>query len=164
MIETIFNYHEIPKYVNSANSARFIIPFAKEVCKGIGYDIGCGKKEWAFPGSIPIDPLITDNYDAMKLPDGEVDYIFSSHTLEHLDSWVNAIRYWTTKIKSGGVLFFYLPSYNKISWRPWINWSHKHILHPNEIKDFLEFENKYRKIYVSGIDLNYSFAIMCEKK
>ncbi len=164
MISTIENMdQEIPSYVNSGYASRWIKPFAMEVCKGKGYDIGCGSIEWALPNSIPIDPIIDSRYNDLKLPEGEVDYIFSSHCLEHCDNWVNTLRYWTSKLKSGGVLFLYLHHYDKISWRPWINFNHNHILTPEHIQEFLEFENVYSKIFVSQRDLNYSFAAMCEK-
>jgi SAM-dependent methyltransferase len=166
MIDTVMNMGQlIPTFLNSGNAARFIQPFALEVCKGKGYDIGSSCIEWALPGSIPIDPSIDERYNDMNLPDdGEMDYIFSSHCLEHVDSWVNTLRYWETKLKSGGTLFLYLPSYDKVSWRPWINWSHKHILTPDQIKDFLEYENTYSKIFISKGDLLHSFSVMCEKK
>ena len=35
-------------------NVQFAIPFAKHVCKGSGYDIGCMKTEWHF-GATPID-------------------------------------------------------------------------------------------------------------
>ena len=47
-----------------------------------------------YPGSIPIDPLIDNRYNDMNLPEGDVNYIFSSHCLEHVDNWVNTLRYW----------------------------------------------------------------------
>jgi SAM-dependent methyltransferase len=164
MIDILDNCNQIiPAFVNSNFSSRFIFPFALEVCKGKGYDIGSGHIDWALPGSIPIDPLIDNRYNDLKLPDEQVDYIFSSHCLEHVDNWINTLRYWSTKLKSGGVLFLYLPTYEKVSWRPWINWAHKHILSPTIIKDFLIYEGCYKNIFVSETDLLYSFAIMCEK-
>jgi SAM-dependent methyltransferase len=165
MIETKINMgQEIPVHVNLGNASRWIRPFALEVCTGEGYDIGCTTEEWSLPGSIPIDPVLNSKYNDLNLPDGEVDYIFSSHCLEHCDNWVNTLRYWTSKLKSGGVLFLYLPHYDKVSWRPWINFSHNHILTPKYIEEFLNFEGIYRKIFVSQRDLNYSFAAMCEKE
>ena len=85
MIESI-NYKgsEYPSFQTIGNASQFAIPFAKHVCKGYGYDIGCMKKEWSFPGSTPIDLDFDDPYHADNLPDGEVDYIFSSHCLEHV--------------------------------------------------------------------------------
>ena len=44
-----------PEFQAQGNASQFAIPFAKHFCKGVGYDIGCCKKEWAFPGATPID-------------------------------------------------------------------------------------------------------------
>ena len=57
-----FNGKEYPEFQANGNAARFIMPFAKEVCKGKGLDIGCGKEDWALPGSIPIDIEFTDEW------------------------------------------------------------------------------------------------------
>ena len=56
MIEIIeYKGKTYPKFQSIGMASQFAIPFAKHVCIGEGYDIGCMKKEWAFPGSIPID-------------------------------------------------------------------------------------------------------------
>ena len=86
-----------PEFQATGNAARFIMPFAKELLEGEGYDIGCGNKGWAFPGAVPIDISLSDNWDAMNLPDQKVDYIFSSHCLEHIPDWVGALDYWKKK-------------------------------------------------------------------
>ena len=158
----IYNGIEYPAYQRECAS-QFAIPFAKKLCKGKGYDIGCGKLEWAFPGAIPIDVTLDNNeWDAMNLPDEEVDYIFSSHCLEHLDSWIDAIAYWNTKLKTGGVLFLYLPHYVHEYWRPWHNTKHKHCLSADIICDYLK-ALKHTRIFNSEYDLNYSFMIVSEK-
>ena len=90
-METVtFKGKEYPMFQTNGNAARFCMPFALEVCKGEGLDIGCGRKEWAFPNSIPIDITIEGeyHYSATELPLKEFDYIFSSHCLEHLERWV----------------------------------------------------------------------------
>jgi len=71
-----FEGEQYPAFQATGNAARFTLPFAKEFCHGEGYDIGCGKKEWALPGAIPVDLTIDDGYDATHLPDTKVDYIF----------------------------------------------------------------------------------------
>ena len=110
MIEVLdFNGKKYPAFQETGNAAQFVLPYAKYICIGFGYDIGCAKKEWAFPDSIPIDILFDDDYDAFNLPDKKADYIFSSHCLEHLDNWVEALDYWIGKLNKGGNLFLYLP-------------------------------------------------------
>lgn len=164
MIELIeFNDKTYPKFQSIGNASQFVIPFAKHVCSGYGYDIGCMKTEWSFPGSIPIDISFDNGYHATNLPEKNVDYIFSSHCLEHIDDgWVNVMDYWHETLKIGGTLFLYLPDYSQEYWRPWNNRKHKNIFTQQIIKDYM-VQKKYTKIFVSGIDLNNSFIIMGEK-
>ncbi len=166
MIKTIlYKDNEYPEFQSTGNAAQFAIPYALHVCKGKGVDIGCSKKEWSYPGSIPIDLAFNDNYDAYNLPfkDKSLDYIFSSHCLEHLPNWVCALDYWTEKLKRKGTLFLYLPHYSQRYWRPWNNRKHIHIFTGNEISDYLN-DKGYDKIFKSKPDLNNSFMIMAEKK
>lgn len=151
-----------PKFQSEGFAARFAIPFAQQVCKGAGYDIGCNRQEWAFPGAYPIDPAITGTYDAMNLPDKQVDYIFSSHCLEHLENWVDALDYWATKMRSGGVLFLYLPDFSQTYWRVWSNRKHLHTFFPEIIGQYLK-DRGWKNVFVSGVDLNNSFMAMAEK-
>ena len=65
-----------PEFQSHGNASQFAIPFAKHFCSGVGYDIGCCKKEWSFPGSMPIDLEFDDPYCADNLPEENVDYIF----------------------------------------------------------------------------------------
>ena len=157
-----FNKKEYPVFQTNGNAARFIMPFAQEVCKGKGLDIGCGKEDWSLPGSIPIDIEFTDKWHATLLPNYKYDYVFSSHCLEHLMDWVKVLDYWATRIKKNGVLFLYLPDYSQEYWRPWNNTKHVNILKPEYIRDYLE-HNKWKKIMVSGVDLYNSFAVCAQK-
>lgn len=158
-----FNNKSYPKFQSEGNASQFAIPYAKHVCKGIGYDIGCYKKEWAFPNAQPIDSLFDDGYDAFNLPESKVDYIYSSHCLEHLGDWVDALNYWTSKIKTDGTLFLYLPDYTQEYWRPWNNRRHINILTPEYISDYLRSTGCYVNIFISGVDLNNSFMVMAQR-
>jgi SAM-dependent methyltransferase len=163
-IETISHQgKEYPAFQASGNAARFVIPFAQEVCKGVGVDVGCNRNEWAFPGAIPVDPVL-NRLDAYNFPDTpELDYVFSSHCLEHLPDFVKALEYWHTRLRVGGVLFLYLPDYSQTYWRPWSNRKHMHIFTPTIMQNYLEYGNKWGKIFVSGTDLNNSFIAMAER-
>jgi len=163
MIETIkYNDKEYPTHQAFGNGAQFAIPYAKHYCKGIGYDVGCMKKEWAFPDAIPIDLDFPDEYHALNLPKMGVDYIFSSHCLEHITEWVNVLEYWYDALKIGGVLFLYLPHYDQEYWRPWNNRKHVNIFTVKIIKDWMESKH-FKNIFWSERDLNHSFMIMGEK-
>jgi len=151
-----------PKFQSIGNAARFAIPYAQQVCTGHGYDIGCMKKQWAFPGAVPIDLSFDDQWHATNLPDTVPDYIFSSHCLEHIDDWVSAMDYWYSRLNVGGVLFLYLPDYSQKYWRPWHNRKHRHIFSPQIIRDYLD-DRGYHNIFVGERDLNNSFMAMAEK-
>lgn len=162
MIDIIsYKKHKYPSFQSQGNAAQFAIPYAKHVCSGVGIDVGCNRVEWSFPGSLPVDPIINE-YDALNFPYENLDYIFSSHCLEHLYDWVSVLDYWTSKLKVGGVLFLYLPDYSQVYWRPWNNRKHLNILTPTIIKDYLEDKN-YNNIFTSQVDLNNAFMVMAEK-
>ena len=151
-----------PEFQTKGNAAQYAIPFAKEVCDGVGYDIGCMKKEWSLPGSIPIDLSFDDGHHATNLPKIGVDYIFSSHCLEHLDNWVDVMDYWFDCLIDGGTLFLYLPDYSQEYWRPWNNRKHKNIFTPKIVYDYM-IQKGYTNVFKSEVDLLNSFMVMGQK-
>lgn len=167
MIDVIsFKNRLYPEFQGKGNATQFAIPFAMHVCRGVGYDIGCNRVEWKFPDSIPIDPAINSLQHANSLPFdtyGHVDYIYSSHCLEHVSGdWYGTLQYWVDNLKIGGTLFLYLPDFSQEYWRPWNNRKHVHVFTPSIIEDALNSLN-LKNIFVSGIDLNNSFMAMGEK-
>jgi len=167
MIKTIL--HETtryPAFQAAGFAAKFAFPFAREVCRGYGCDVGCNRPEWAFTDidgvpALQVDPALGE-YDAMNLPPGHFDYIFSSHCAEHLSNWVDALDYWQTRIKRAGVLFLYLPHPTQTYWLPWNNRKHVHVFTPVLIRDYLTARG-WENIFVSGVDLNNSFCVMAQK-
>jgi len=160
-----FNNINYPAFQAEGNASQFAIPYAKHVCKGYGVDVGCKYKEWAFPGAIAIDKDLDDgNWDALHLPQkiGGLDYIYSSHCLEHVFDFVTVLNYWHSMLKDGGILFLYLPDYSQEYWRPWNNIKHVNIFTPEIIKDYMQHKG-YKNIFTSGVDLNNSFMIVGEK-
>jgi predicted SAM-dependent methyltransferase len=154
-----FEGDSYPEFQAQGFAAKYILPFAREYCKGRGADVGFGKEEWKFPGSIGADLTDPANpHHAYYMPQN-LDYIFSSHCLEHLDSWVEAIELWKESLVEGGCLFLYLPHPDQKYWRPWNNPKHRHILHPEDVKFCME-ANGYTNIQVTGMDLNHSYAIV----
>jgi predicted SAM-dependent methyltransferase len=156
-----YKNHKYPSFQSQGNAAQFAIPYAKHVCVGTGVDVGCNRIEWSFPGSLPVDPVINE-FDALNFPYEDLDYVFSSHCLEHLYDWVDVLDYWTSKLKIGGVLFLYLPDYSQEYWKPWNNRKHLNIFSPTILKDYLEDKN-YSNIFISQVDLNNAFMVMAEK-
>ena len=151
-----------PEFQSKGNASQFAIPFAKHVCNGFGYDVGCKDLEWAFPGAVPIDLSFEDDWDADNLPSEEPDYIFSSHCSEHVPHWVNTMDYWYERLIVGGILFLYLPDYSQKYWRPWNNRQHNHVFTPEIIRDYMNHKG-YKNLFVSGVDLNNAFMAMGEK-
>jgi trans-aconitate methyltransferase len=150
------------KFQAEGNMTQYAYPYVKHFCKGIGYDIGCNKLEWALPNSIPIDLNFNNEFNATNLPKNNVDYIYSSHCLEHIERWVDVLDYWTSKIKSNGILFLYLPHYEQKYWRPWNNRKHLHVFTEEILRDYLDKD--YKNINISGKDFNYSFMVVSQKK
>jgi len=162
MIKTIeYKGSSYLSFQTQGKASQFAIPFAKHVCEGVGIDVGCNRLEWAFPGAYPVDPAINE-YDALNFPYEDLDYIFSSHCLEHLHDWVDVLNYWTSKLKVGGTLFLYLPDYSQKYWRPWNNRKHLNIFTPEIIFDYMD-DNGYKNIFKSGVDLNNAFMVVGEK-
>ena len=153
--------NKYPEFQSVGNAAQFAIPFAKHVCTGTGVDIGCNREEWKFPGAYAVDPSIND-YDALNFPYDNLDYVFSSHCLEHISNWVDVLEYWTSKLKSGGTLFLYLPDYSQTYWRPWHNRKHVNIFTPDILADYMNARG-YTNILKSGVYLNNAFMVMGEK-
>lgn len=164
MIRTIeFNGKYYPLFQASGNAARFVIPFALEVCKGNGLDIGYNKLKWKFPRALGVD--LGGPFHAMNLPPHPQgwDYIFSSHCLEHIkEPWDKVLDYWLSQLKTGGVMFLYLPHPDQEYWLPWNNNKHVHILHPEDLQRYFE-AGSYCNIFVSQRDLNHSFIAMAQK-
>lgn len=91
---------------------------------GKGLDIGCGmRKVW--PSAIGVDnghhfgnmmqaSIAGDGTDLSLFADNSLDYVFSSHTLEHFhrENVPDILREWARVLKVGGYLVLYLPSAN----------------------------------------------------
>ena len=170
MIETIsFNGKNYPLLQSQGFASQYAFPFAEKMCKGLGYDIGCMKREWALDGAIPIDIDFKDGYDAYRLPKQQfgIDYIFSSHCLEHLPDWVAALEYWHSELKEGGVLFLYLPNMDEQEyWRPWNNRKHIHYFNPEIFRKYMAGKggDLWENVFITESDLNASFYVVANKK
>jgi len=157
-----FEGDKYPMFQTEGNASQFAIPFAKHVCRGRGVDIGYGREDWKFPGAIGADSIDDSNrYHARELPE-DLDYIYSSHCLEHVDDWVGTLIYWISKLKSKGVLFLYLPHRSQKYWRPWNNRKHIHILDPEMVEECLKSIGM-SDVFVTGVDLNNSFMVYAVK-
>ncbi len=133
---------------------QYLLKWKPEPCN-TALDLGCGESKVApffigvdrFKGvtARPDGSTFTANPDLLcdvnNLPheDNSVDFIVSSHTLEHMTNPVETLNYWVGKLRVGGRLAIIVPD-----WRH--TWScendesryspdgHKHDFTPNELE------------------------------
>jgi SAM-dependent methyltransferase len=151
----IYRGARYPSYLRDGDAERWIAPVAKHFCRGVGLDIGSG--QWPLPGAHPID--LKRGTDAMKLPEGVWDFAFSSHCLEHLPNYVEALEHWKTRIRPGGVLFLYLPSEQMEYWKPQHCRKHLHSFRPEQVAELLR-DLGFVNVIHSERDLCWSFAVV----
>lgn len=138
---------------------------------GKGVDIG-----WRGNGLVDPKPVLptsigietdTPGYDGINLPfpDGSLDYVFSSHMLEHHPRPVEAIAAWHRALKVGGHIITIVPHqhlYEKKLCRPskW-NADHKRFYTPGCL--LMEFEvalppNSYRVRHLRDNDHGFDYT------
>lgn len=107
-----------PDYLTVGGASHAIARTALAWCEGNGIDVGAGL--WPLPGALPIDlergPGAARTID--DIPDGSLDFVFSSHCLEHIVDWRAALRAWVGKLRPGGIVFLYLPHPDCAIWHP----------------------------------------------
>ncbi len=123
-----------------------IVPYTR----GKGIDLGCGPVK-TFPHFIGVDSckdtelfgiamqpdLVCEDATKLAIPDGDLDFVFSSHLLEHIDDTLAALTEWWRIIKVGGHLVLYLPHanlYPRVGTHG-ANPDHKHDFVPDDIID-----------------------------
>lgn len=152
--------------------AHLTVPYLQ----GKGLDIGCGlAKIW--PSAIGIDSMkdyggptggniipsvsIVSEGEQLDFKDKSLDYVFSSHFLEHVVDYKAALKEWWRVIRPGGHLVLYLPHkefYPNIG-KEGSNPDHKHDFLPEDIINTMKgigswelIENESR-----SKDVEYSF-------
>lgn len=154
-----------PGYLNKGDAAAWVAGVASAYCRGKGLDIGAGK--WPLKGAIPVQDTPGENaYRLDRFKDGSLDFVFSSHCLEHLERWPEALRLWTSKLKPGGTLFLYLPHESMLLWRPgapWVNDAHKWIPTPEAVCAMLATLGLTVVSRSDGPDAYWSFFVAARK-
>lgn len=110
---------EDPQGDESGKVKHEIVPYTR----GRGLDLGCGPRK-AFPHFIGVDsckdtelfgvPItpdirVDDCAELSLFGNASMDFVFSSHLLEHIEDHVGALREWMRVLKPGGHLVLYLP-------------------------------------------------------
>lgn len=144
-----------PDYLKHGNAVQFVVPAALQFCKGRGLDIGAGR--WPLPGAIPVE--LQDGGDAMNLPEGLFDFVFSSHCLEHLANPVAALEHWKSRLRPGGVLFLSLPHPTMTYWLPQHCRKHLHQWWPQDMAQMVR-DLGFKDVIHSERDLSWSFQVV----
>lgn len=107
-----------PDYLFVGGASFAIFRQARTLCIGTGIDVGAGL--WPLPGAIPVDlergPGRERTVD--DFPAGSLDFVFSSHCLEHITAWEAELDRWISRLRRNGVLFLYLPHPDCTIWHP----------------------------------------------
>lgn len=126
-----------PDYLTVGGACHAIFRVAAQHCHGMGVDVGAGL--WPFPGAIPIDvwrgPGASQTIS--QIGADSLDFVFSSHCLEHNEKWQAALQEWIGKLKRGGILFLYLPHPDCGIWEPgspFVGAGHKWVPTPTLLK------------------------------
>jgi len=130
-----------PDFLTVGGASCFIFSVALRFCQGKGVDVGAG--HWPLPGSIPIDATRGPGlqHSLSDVPRSSLDYVFSSHCLEHIVDWKATLSTWIEKLRPGGVIFLYLPHPDGAIWNagsPFVGEYHKWNPTPDMIRETLE--------------------------
>jgi SAM-dependent methyltransferase len=117
---------DYPGFLEWSDAAAFCLYHARRYCRGQGIDVGAGRS--LFPGARAIEDQPEENAYHIVAADQTLDYVFSSHCLEHLTHWPEALAEWLRVLKPGGILYLYLPHPACRMWRPDI--LHHHVWQP----------------------------------
>ena len=156
-----------PDYLTIGGASNAIFSKALLFCKGYGIDIGAGF--WPLPGAIPVDsqrgPGTTKTLSDFE--DDSLDYVFSSHCLEHIEKWKEELTDWIKKIKPNGIIFLYLPHPDCAIWlpgSPFVGKGHKWVPTPEIIKNALKDSFCSIEQFDDGPDAMWSFYVCGHKK
>lgn len=171
--DLIYNYgkrsHEIEKH----HMRWYIDGIYKNYLHGLGYDVGyageAGKFLPVVSSAWGLD-LKTPGYDGLRIPTKDIDYIFASHMLEHVDNPKAYIKEWFDSVKVGGHVFIVVPSkfrYERKDAPPsqW-NLGHKTFYTPgvlfNQIEDTLA-PRTYEIVHFRDNNDNYDYTTPLDK-
>ena len=155
-----------PDYLTVGGAGHAIFPEAMKDCQGKGIDVGAGL--WPLPGATPVDLWrgAGTNKCVADFEKDSLDYVFSSHCLEHIEAWQESLREWIDRVRLGGTIFLYLPHPDCAIWHPgspFVGDGHKWIPTPHVIQQALEQMGCHIKRLNTGPDAMHSFYICAQK-
>tara|TARA_A100001015_G_scaffold307113_1_gene402471 strand:+ start:5158 stop:5748 length:591 start_codon:yes stop_codon:yes gene_type:complete len=151
-----------PMYMKRGYAAKFIEPLALKYCKGNGLDIGASI--WPFKNARPIEDNDEENAYQIKEKDNSVDFIFTSHLIEHLTEPKLAFKEWERVLKKDGVMFFYIPHPACEMWASDIMEYHEWDVEPLKLKKILEEFSNLEILEFSVLpDTYFSYHVVLKK-
>lgn len=155
-----------PDYLTVGGAAHAIFPEALKHCRGNGIDVGAGL--WPLPGATPVDLWrgVGTNLCVADFEKGSLDYVFSSHCLEHIEAWQESLKEWIDCVRLGGTIFLYLPHPDCAIWHPgspFVGDGHKWIPTPPVIQQAVEEMGCHITHLNLGPDAMHSFFICAQK-
>lgn len=154
--------------------------FMDQYLVGSGLDVG---GRGATKNDVPIVPgaVIVDlnypGYDGRTLPfpDASQDFVFSSHTLEHIEDELGALKEWWRALKPGGALFITVPhaylyerkyrvAHQDIEWHAKSRWNgdHRRAYTSAALARSIELAlepNTYRIRSLRDVDAGYNYQL-----
>ena len=161
------NYYDLDRKVGTESSKSYKRKcsdgFFDKFMQGLGCELGY---EGYHDKALPILPncdgydMKTPGYDGKRIPveDGYYDYVYSSHTLEHISDFKQAIQEWFRVIKVGGHIITVVPHrdlYEKKLTKPSrYNEDHKRFYQTSTLEP-----NSFRVRFLEDSDIGYDYTI-----
>lgn len=160
------------------NESKKIVWEVAPYLRGRGVDLGAGDFK-ILPHAISVDNMNHAQFGFTQKPDiladvskldmlasGSMDWVYSSHTLEHVEDMGATLREWWRIVKQGGLLIMYLPhaDFYPNMGQPGANPDHKRDFRPRDVIaampshgwDLLECQERNE-------DFEYSFLLIFKK-
>ena len=151
-----------PDYLKFGAAVEAVKPLAAKYCQGRGVDIGAS--DWPLPGARAIEDNEEENAYRINEADASLDFVFSSHTLEHLDKPWDALTEWGRVLRDDGILFLYLPHPACLMWKAEHLKFHLWNPDPASLEQHLAADNDYEILYITYLpDAFFSFVVVARK-
>ncbi len=171
--DPIYNYgkrsHEIEKH----HMRWFVDGIYRKYLVGNGYDVGYAGEAGMF---LPVTSqawgldLKTPGYDGLHIPTKDVDYIFASHMLEHVNNPEAYIREWFSSVRQGGYVFIVVPSKYRYERKesPPSRWNLGHVTFytPGLLLTHVEAAlpaTSYELVHIRDNSDNYDYSVPLDK-
>ncbi len=114
------------------------------IAVGVGIDVGCNEKPIGGYGcdiDPRVNPDIVCSMENIPLEDNSLDYIVSSHCLEHSADTISSLKEWHRLLKLNGTLGVLVPHGDYVPWQSLGDsaFTHRQIFTPTTLEKFLKF-------------------------